>query len=131
MLALILSRLANAVLTLLGISLLVFAGTGLLPGDVADAMLGQAATPEASAALRAAMHLNDSAPLRYGHWLAGLLTGDLGTSLVTNQPVAAMIGSRLPNSLLLAGLTALVAVPLVAGARRGWRRCSATGRSTG
>ncbi len=99
-------------LTLLGISLLVFVGANLLPGDVADALLGQAATPEAAAALRASLHLTDPAWLRYLHWLAGLARGDLGISPVTGLPVAAMIGGRLPNSLLLAALTAAVAVPI-------------------
>jgi peptide/nickel transport system permease protein len=112
MLRLIAARVGYALLTLLAISVIVFAGTSLLPGDVASAMLGQAATPEALAALRATMHLDQSAPVRYVGWLTGLLTGDLGTSLVNHLPVAQMIGGRLANSLLLAGLTAAIAVPL-------------------
>ena len=112
MISLIARRALQSVLTLLGISLLVFLGANLLPGDVADALLGQAATPEAAAALRASLHLTDPAWLRYLHWLAGLLHGDLGISPVAGLPVAAMIGSRLPNSLLLAALTACVAVPV-------------------
>ena len=111
MLTLILKRIGHTVLTLLAMSLIVFIGTNLLPGDVADALLGQAATPEATAALRAAMHLNDPAPLRYLHWLAGLLTGDLGQSLASHVPVAQLIAGRLANSLLLAALTTAVAVP--------------------
>ena len=71
MVRLIVTSCASAALTLLVISLLVFVGTNLLPGDVADALLGQAATPEATAALRAALHLNDPAWLRYLHWLGG------------------------------------------------------------
>src|SRR6195952_2864016 len=110
--ALILKRIAHTVLTLLGISLIVFIGTNLLPGDVADALLGQAATPEATAALRAGMHLNEPAPVRYLHWLGGMLIGDPGRSLVSHVPVAQLIGSRLGNSLLLAGLTTLIAVPV-------------------
>jgi peptide/nickel transport system permease protein len=112
MLTLIAGRVGHAVLTLLAISLLVFVGTNLLPGDVADALLGQAATPEATAALRAALHLNEPAPVRYLHWLGNLLTGDLGHSLVSHAPVAALIGDRLSNSLLLAALTTAVAVPV-------------------
>jgi peptide/nickel transport system permease protein len=104
-------RIASALLTLLAISLAVFAGTNLLPGDVAETMLGQASTTEAAAALRAALHAGDPAPLRYLHWLGGLLTGDLGRSLVSGQTVAQMIGPRLGNSLLLAALTAAIAVP--------------------
>ena len=112
MLALILRRIGHAGLTLLAMSLVVFVGTNLLPGDFADAILGQAATPEATAAFRAAMHLNESAPLRYLHWLGGLVTGDPGQSLVSHVPVATLIGGRLGNSLLLAGLTTVIAVPV-------------------
>jgi peptide/nickel transport system permease protein len=108
---LIAGRFASVLLTLLAISLAVFVGTSLLPGDVAETLLGQASTAEAAAALRAALHAADPAPLRYLHWLQGLLTGDPGTSLITRLPVSAMIGPRLGNSLLLAALTAVVAVP--------------------
>lgn len=111
MTALLVSRVFHVAATLLGISVVVFLGTNLLPGDVADALLGQAATADATAALREALNLSGSAPMRYLHWLGGLLTGDLGRSLVTQLPVSQMIGSRLTNSLLLAGLTALVSVP--------------------
>ena len=111
MLRLVIGRTAGAALTLLAISVTVFIGTSLLPGDVAETLLGQASTPEAAAALRASMHLTDPAPLRYLHWLAGLLRGDLGISLVNSLPVAQMIGPRLANSLLLAALTAVIAVP--------------------
>jgi len=111
MLAMIAGRIGHTLLTLLAMSLVVFVGTNLLPGDVADALLGQAATPEATAALRAALHLNEPAAIRYLHWLGGLLSGDAGTSLVSQVPVATLIGSRLGNSLLLAGLTTAVAVP--------------------
>jgi peptide/nickel transport system permease protein len=112
MLTLVCQRIGYALLTLLAMSLVIFIGTNLLPGDAADAMLGQAATPEATAALRAALHLNEPAPLRYLHWLAGLLTGDPGQSLVSHVSVASLIGSRLGNSLLLAALTAVIAVPI-------------------
>ena len=112
MLKLIATRVGYTALTMLAISVIVFAGTSLLPGDVASAMLGQAATPEALAALRSTLHLDQPAAVRYFTWLGGLLTGDLGTSLVSHLPVAQLIGSRLANSLLLAGLTAAVAVPV-------------------
>ena len=111
MLTMIAGRIGHTALTLLAMSLVVFIGTNLLPGDVADALLGQAATPEATAALRGALHLNEPAALRYLHWLGGLLTGDAGRSLVSQIPVTELIGSRLGNSLLLAALTAAVAVP--------------------
>lgn len=109
---LVVKRLGSGLLTLLIVSLVVFMATNLLPGDTAQELLGQAATPEAVAALRAQLGLDQPAPLRYIHWLTGLVTGDPGTSLVNGQPVAELIASRLPNSLMLAAVTALVAVPL-------------------
>jgi peptide/nickel transport system permease protein len=109
---LLLNRLALAALTLLIVSMVVFAITNLLPGDAAEESLGQAATPEAVAALRAQFGLDDPAPLRYGRWLLHLLRGDAGNSLVNGQPVGALIATRLPSSLVLAGATAAVSVPL-------------------
>jgi peptide/nickel transport system permease protein len=109
---LILSRLALGALSLLLVSAAVFAITALLPGDTAEELLGQAATPEAVAGLRTALGLDEPAPLRYLHWLGGLLTGDPGRSLVNGVPVAELIGSRLPNSLMLAAATAAISVPI-------------------
>ncbi len=111
MLRLIAARIGSVILTLLLISLVVFIGADLLPGDAADALLGQAATPEAAAALRGALHLNEPAPVRYLHWLAGLLTGNPGMSIVNHVPIAQMIVPRLGNSVLLGALTALIALP--------------------
>ncbi|MGO4851818.1 ABC transporter permease [Phaeovulum sp. W22_SRMD_FR3] len=105
-------RLALTLLTLLIVSFIVFFATALLPGDVAEILLGQASTPEAAAGLRQAMGVDQPAAQRFVIWLTGLLRGDLGTSYVTGMPVAEMIGDRLNNSLRLAGLTALVAVPV-------------------
>jgi peptide/nickel transport system permease protein len=109
---LVIGRLSQALITLLIVSFVVFAATEMLPGDVAQILLGQAATDEAVAGLRAAMHLNDPALVRFGRWLAGLLRGDLGTSYANNMPIAELIGGRLLNTLKLAGVTAVVAVPL-------------------
>ncbi|TFV37351.1 ABC transporter permease [Bradyrhizobium niftali] len=106
------SRIAAAILTLGFVSVAVFVGTEILPGDVAQTLLGQSATPEAVAGLRAALHLDQPAYIRYFRWLGRLLTGDPGRSLVNNLPVAELISSRLPNSLILASVTALVCVPV-------------------
>jgi len=111
-LSLVLGRVFVALITLLIVSFTVFAATEMLPGDVAQILLGQAATPEAVAGLRAAMHLNDPAILRFVRWLAGLATGDLGISYANNMPIANLIGSRLGNSLKLAAATALFSVPI-------------------
>jgi peptide/nickel transport system permease protein len=112
MLRLIVTRIAVSLLTLWIVSVLVFGATELLPGDVAQAVLGQAATQDAVAGLRAALHLDQPGWLRYLIWLGGLLRGDPGRSLVNQLPVTQLIGSRLPNSLLLAALTAAFSVPL-------------------
>ena len=111
-LRLIAGRIGMAIVSLLAVSMVVFAITALLPGDAAQEKLGQEATPEALAALRTQMGLDRSAPERYGSWLAGMLHGNPGASVVSGAPVADLIGSRLPNSLLLAGVTAAIAVPL-------------------
>ncbi|MBB2778743.1 UNVERIFIED_ORG: peptide/nickel transport system permease protein [Rhizobium esperanzae] len=111
-LSLVLSRLLIAVITLVIVSFAVFTATTLLPGDTASILLGQAATPEAVAGLRAAMHLDDPAFLRFIYWMGGLLSGDLGTSYANNMPVADLIGGRFANSMKLAGVTALFAVPI-------------------
>jgi peptide/nickel transport system permease protein len=109
---LILKRIGIGFVTLLFVSVLVFIGTEFLPGDVAQAVLGQSATPESVAALREQMGLNDPAYVRYFGWLAGMLTGDLGTSLANGAQISDLIGSRIGNTLMLGGLTALLAVPL-------------------
>jgi peptide/nickel transport system permease protein len=111
-LRLLVQRIALALLSLLAVSVVVFAITAVLPGDAAQEQLGQEATPEALAALRAQMGLDVPAPQRYVRWLGGLLTGNLGVSSATQLPVAELIGSRLPNSLLLAAVTALFSVPI-------------------
>jgi peptide/nickel transport system permease protein len=111
-LKLLLQRIGLALLSLLAVSVIVFAITAVLPGDAAEEQLGQDATPEALAALRAQMGLDVPAPERYVHWLGGLLQGDLGKSATTQLPVADLLTSRLPNSLLLAAVTAVFSVPI-------------------
>lgn len=105
-------RIGAAILTLFLVSLIVFAISDLLPGDAAQEALGQSATPEQVAALRHEMGLDRPAYARFSTWMTGLTGGDAGTSLVANMPVTEIIAERLPNSLLLAALTAMVAVPL-------------------
>lgn len=109
---LIAQRLALGILLLLAVSVLIFLGTQLLPGDVAQAILGQSATPEALANLRAELGLNDPAYVRYLDWLGGVLTGDLGTALSNGQDISAALGKRLTNTLFLAMWAAIISVPL-------------------
>jgi len=112
LLILVIQRLALGFLTLLGASLLIFAGTEILPGDVADAILGQSATPEAIANIRQDLGLDRPAWVRYSNWLGGLLRGDLGVSLANRQDIAMLIGWRLANTAFLAGTAAIISVPL-------------------
>lgn len=115
LLKLVAGRLLLGLGTLLVVSVLIFVGTQLLPGDLAQAILGQSATPEAVANIRAELGLDRPAVLRYLDWLTGFLQGDLGTSLANRQPVLAMIQGRLMNTLFLAAMAALVAVPIAVG----------------
>ncbi|GBQ27904.1 ABC transporter permease [Gluconacetobacter azotocaptans] len=109
---LILGRLAASAFSLAFVVVTIFAITAALPGDVADTLLGQSATPEAAASLRHAMALDQPAWLRFWHWAGDMLHADPGRSLLTGRPVAELVGPRLYNSLLLAGATAAVSVPL-------------------
>jgi peptide/nickel transport system permease protein len=109
---LIASRIAMGLLSLLAVSIVVFAITSVLPGDAAQEQLGQDATPEALTALRKEMGLDKPAPERYVQWLGGVVRGNPGVSPVTGGSVGEMIGNRLPASLLLAALTAAFSVPI-------------------
>lgn len=112
MLGLVFHRIGIGLLTLLVVSFLLFAGTQFLPGDVAQAILGQSATPENLAAIRTQLGLDLPPLTRYFNWLAGLLQGDLGMSLSAQIPVWDMIRERLANTFLLASIAAAFAVPL-------------------
>jgi peptide/nickel transport system permease protein len=105
-------RLATGLLTVWLASVLIFLGTEVLPGDAANAILGRNATPETLASLRERLGLEQSGIHRYWEWLTGLLSGDLGHSLVSDQTVWQLIGHRTLNSLVLAGATMLVLIPL-------------------
>lgn len=110
--ALVLKRLGLGLLTLLVVSVLIFFAVELLPGDIAEAVLGQAATEETVAALREQMGLDRAAPIRYLEWLAGAVTGDFGVSLVSGERVSDAIGGRFANTLFLAAYAAVIAVPI-------------------
>ncbi|MEO5614594.1 MAG: ABC transporter permease [Cypionkella sp.] len=109
---LVTQRLALGLLLMLAVSALIFFGVEALPGDTAQAMLGQSATPEALANLREKMGLNEPVIWRYGHWLYGFVTGDMGVALTNGEDIAKSIGSRLGNTLFLAFWAALISVPL-------------------
>jgi len=106
MLKYIARRFLFSVVTLLILSLVVFIGVELLPGDLATAFLGREATPTSLASLRAELGLDRPVLERYVNWLGDALHGDLGVSLARNRPVNELIGVRMRNTLLL-GLTGL------------------------
>ncbi len=112
MLSLILRRLSISAVILLIVSLLVFAATLLLPGDPAQAILGQQATPARLEALRAQMHLNDPFAFRYLRWLGGLFVGDFGVSTASGGSVAALLGDRIAASLVLMSVAAVISIPV-------------------
>ncbi|MBJ6135636.1 ABC transporter permease [Ochrobactrum sp. Q0168] len=112
MFVLITKRVGLGILTLFLVSALIFAGTQILPGDVASAILGQNATPEALATLRENLGLNQPVLARYFSWLAGFVTGDLGTSLANQQPVADLLWPRFWNTMALAAFAAVISVPI-------------------
>jgi peptide/nickel transport system permease protein len=109
---LIIQRLGLGVLTLFAASVLIFAGTEILPGDLASAILQNNATPESLAALRSNLGLDRPAPVRYVEWLGRAAHGNLGQSLANNRAVAEEIAPRLANTIFLASYAALIAVPL-------------------
>jgi len=112
MLRLITRRLLLSVVTLFIVSLVIFAGVELLPGDLATAFLGREATPTRLASLRAELGLDRPATERYLNWLGNILQGDLGISLARNKPIGELLGIRMRNTLLL-GLTAgLIGLPI-------------------
>jgi peptide/nickel transport system permease protein len=109
---LLLQRLALGLLSLFAVSVIIFLAVGMLPGDIAQAMLGQSATPETVAAFRAQLGLDMPPLTRFGHWIWNLLQGDLGVSLANQRPIAELVGARLGNTFSLALLAAMVSVPL-------------------
>lgn len=121
-------RLAISVVILFVVSMMIFFATLLLPGDPAQAILGQQATPERIAAIREEMNLDEPAWTRYFLWLGGLIVGDFGTSAATGQPVSAIIGDRVGASLFLMIAAAVIAVPagIIVGIWSALRRGRAT-----
>ncbi len=109
---LVAKRVLSALLTLLLVSVVIFVAASLLPGDAAQEVLGQSATAEQVAALRHEMGLDRPAVTRYADWLTSMLRGDPGWSYIAGMSVRDLIGTRLVNTLSLAGVTALVSVVL-------------------
>ena len=126
----LLRRLLTVLYTLLVVSIVVFGLTQLLPADAAVTLLGENATPEALAAVRQRLGLNDPAWLQYWHWLSGLLHGDFGTSMRTDQPVGPAMFIALGRSLLLGGLSIVGHAGDRHAARHAGAHCAAARRPT-
>lgn len=115
MLKIIFGRLALGILTLLAVSVLIFAATEILPGDVASAVLGQGATPETLAVFRKELGLDRPATTRYLEWFWGAIRGDLGVSMTNKRAILEEVAPRFRNTMFLASFAALIAVPLAVG----------------
>ena len=111
-LKMVLQRLGLGLLTLLVVSVVIFSAVELLPGDIAQEILGQSATPETVAAFREQLGLDRPPVIRYFEWLGGIVQGDFGQSLANRRQIAELIGVRLGNTLFLALFAATIAVPL-------------------
>lgn len=105
-------RISLGILTLFVVSLIIFLGVSMLPGDAAQAILGQAATPETVAALRRQLGLDLPAHIRYLTWLGNILQGDWGTSIGNGRQIGEVIGLRFSNTIFLATFAACISIPL-------------------
>ncbi len=105
-------RLGLGVLVLFAVSLIIFLGVELLPGDLCEEIQGQAATPETVAACRKELGLDKPAVTRYLGWLGDISKGDFGRSLANQREISELIGVRLSNTLFLALVAAAISVPL-------------------
>ena len=112
LLLVVLQRLALGFLTLLVVSIIIFFAVELLPGDLAQEILGQAATPETVAALRKQLGLDQPWYVRYFSWLFDAVQGDFGQSLANKREISDLISARLGNTLFLAAYAALISIPL-------------------
>lgn len=115
LLKMVVQRLGLGLLTLFLISLIIFFAIELLPGDIAQEILGQAATPETVAAFRAELGLDRPAHVRYLEWLGNAVQGDFGVSLANQREISTLMAARLGNTLFLAAYAAVIAVPLAVG----------------
>ena len=106
------ARIVLSILTLFIVSIIIFALLEVLPGDVASRILGRDATPEALALLRAKLHLNEPAVIRYFTWLGGVLRGDFGKAVTSSRPISEILAPRLFNSALLSLYAFLIYIPL-------------------
>ena len=112
MISLILKRLGIGLITVLAVSIIIFFGTKILPGDAAQIRMGQSATAENIAAMRARLGLDMPYYMQYWHWLVNFLSGNLGVSLSSDVPITNLIDDRYKNTLFVSSLTAAIGVPI-------------------
>lgn len=112
MISLILRRIGIVLITVLAVSLIIFLGTKVLPGDAAQIRLGQQATDANIAAMRERLGLDRSLFVQYFTWLGNFVTGDLGVSLLSDVPITSLIADRYKNTLTVSLLTAMIGVPI-------------------
>lgn len=112
MMVIIARRLGIGFITLIAVSIIIFAGTKVLPGDAAQIRLGQEATPENVAAMRAELGLDKPLHVQYLTWAMNFAQGDLGQSLASDLPVTNLLADRYKNTLYVGVLTALISVPI-------------------
>jgi len=106
----LLNRLLSIALTLVLISMITFAVTNILPGDVAMMIMGTQSNPEALAGLRQSLGLNDPLIVQYGRWVFGMLTGDWGNSLIFKVPITELLGQKIRSSALIVVLSMAIAL---------------------
>jgi peptide/nickel transport system permease protein len=110
MIVFILRRLLHTIPVLLGVTMIVFLSIQLIPGDVAQTLLGFSATAERVAALRRDLGLDKPIYIQYATWLWKLIQGDLGRSIAMRVPVASVLGIKIVNSLILSGASLLIVI---------------------
>jgi ABC-type dipeptide/oligopeptide/nickel transport system permease component len=108
----ILNRLISITLTLILISMVTFAVTNILPGDVATMIMGTQSNPEALAGLRESLGLNDPLLVQYGRWIGGMVSGDWGNSLIFKQPIAVLLLGKIKASALIVIMSMAIALSL-------------------
>jgi peptide/nickel transport system permease protein len=106
----LLKRLASLVPTLILVSMLIFGLQQLLPGDPALVLAGEEQDPNVVAYLRSKLHLDEPLPVRYGYWVSGVVQGDLGESIRTQQPVLTLVLQKLPVTVELALMAFVIAL---------------------
>lgn len=120
----IVRRLLLVIITIVGVSMLVFSIVRLVPGGVENQILGENATPEQFVQLHHALGLDQPIPVQYGHWLSQVIRGNLGESLVTHRSVSGDIAARLPVTselgllAMLFGITIAVPIGMLAAMRQ-------------